>query len=281
MGKDLRQDYSDTLDLALSDLKNAGSKGMDAHALRPVIEALRGWKIPDAQLGTMRSHAQTIRQLTHRAAQGNPPRADEVGALIAKVLGAMAAIVRPAVAERFSEAQANERRYLLAQVEAAQEAATAAQDAARTAAAEVHVRNFHQRAVDHEEAARGWLIAGGIGAFAWVTGALMFASEVSAKEGWPAIGVRLFVLSACLGFVAFCGRSYSANRHNAIINSHRATAIDTMHAFVTAAGDRATKDGVVMQVTAGTFAPAATGYETRSTAPAEPPVAKLLDAMRR
>jgi hypothetical protein len=88
--------------------------------------------------------------------------------------------------------------------------------------------------------------------------------EEIAKSGskliWPLFAMRGIILS--LGSVLlFIGlRSFSACRHNSVVNKHRANALDTFQIFHQSAKDDETKAAVLLEATKAVFAPAASGY---------------------
>lgn len=152
---------------------------------------------------------------------------------------------------------------LEASIRRAEDAAQAAADAARSAGAEVRMKEFGERANEHRKAAHRWLVGALVGFGGWVGVAYHIAMTMRRGAAWPDVAVRVLGLSAGLAMVGVLIRAYTANVHNAVVNEHRSTAINTMRSFIAATSDEATKNAVILQVTSGTFAPLPTGYEWR------------------
>jgi hypothetical protein len=144
----------------------------------------------------------------------------------------------------------------------------------RQAAAEAgvaqHAIHFREEAVEHLKQSRVWLAATVLSGFATIAVAIYtlgiqlhdIAKDPQTKTGelvQLAIA-RIVVVSVMSIAVAWCGRNYSASRHNFVINRHRQNALSTFETFVKAAGDQQTKDAVLVQATQSIFSPQASGY---------------------
>lgn len=89
---------------------------------------------------------------------------------------------------------------------------------------------------------------------------------------------RIVFVSFAYFFVIWCGRNYSACRHNEIVNRHRRNAMQTFKAFVAASGDPVTREFMLRQAAACAFAPQQSGYLKDEVLPDSPPL--LVDAAK-
>jgi hypothetical protein len=74
----------------------------------------------------------------------------------------------------------------------------------------------------------------------------------------------------------WCGKSYRAYRHNAVVNRHRQNALATFEAFAKAASDAETKNAVLLQATQCIFSPQQTGYVSGEPETAMPQVLEIV-----
>lgn len=152
-----------------------------------------------------------------------------------------------------------------------QQDATVMLEEVRRVAAEAgvsqHSIHFKNEADQHERSAKNWLWATVLIAISTVAiGALMVSIYFRSVHAMSAEQiVQLTVSKVVIVFIFFtatfwCGRTYRAHRHNAVVNRHRQNALSTFQAFVKAAVDEQTKDAVLLQATQCIFAPQQTGY---------------------
>jgi hypothetical protein len=78
---------------------------------------------------------------------------------------------------------------------------------------------------------------------------------------------RVIVLSLLLYAVVLAARNYRAHRHNAVLNQHRQTALQTFDAFVKGTSDDQTKNAVLLQATQAVFSTQPSGYLTSEAEP--------------
>jgi hypothetical protein len=77
---------------------------------------------------------------------------------------------------------------------------------------------------------------------------------------WSWGAPKLFLISVFYVALAFCIRNYGASRHNAAVNKHRASAMQTFELFKDSAASAQTKDAVLRMATEAIFAPQQTGF---------------------
>lgn len=87
--------------------------------------------------------------------------------------------------------------------------------------------------------------------------------------------VVIFVLT--FGFV-WSARSYSASRHNFVVNRHRQNALSSFETFVKGAGDQQTKDAVLLQATQSIFTQQDSGFLRGETA--AQPTSQIVEVVR-
>jgi hypothetical protein len=70
------------------------------------------------------------------------------------------------------------------------------------------------------------------------------------------------ILLSVLSFGAFwCSRNYRAQKHNQILNQHRANALMTFRAFVEGTSDERVKDAILQQAAHAAFSGRPTGFD--------------------
>lgn len=108
-----------------------------------------------------------------------------------------------------------------------------------------------------------WLAVTGLSAAgtAWAT--VFYQPEVLGQEAAMAYVQGLLskagLVAILLGTSVWCGRMYRALLHQISINEHRQLSLDTFQAFMVAAGDKTTKDAVLMAATDAIFTNQPTG----------------------
>jgi hypothetical protein len=148
----------------------------------------------------------------------------------------------------------------------AKAASEAAQAAAGLTGVSSYAAIFRLSARRHLTAARYWLATAGIVAssvIVWV-GIKFWPLRVDAKLPTPELVSVLFgktvVLSITGVALGVCVKSFSAHRHNAVVDQHREQALQTFEAFVEAAAEGPTRDAILLETTRSIFAPASTGF---------------------
>lgn len=126
---------------------------------------------------------------------------------------------------------------------------------------------FHKEAKSQNGWAAGWCT----GAVA-ISAALIyylfyqFEPELTKVAGGtftamvPILSTRLVALSLASVGIFFCLRNYSACRHNATLNQHRAHALSTFRLFRDGTDDDDTKNAILLETTKVIFSPSSTGY---------------------
>lgn len=144
----------------------------------------------------------------------------------------------------------------------------------RQAAAEVgvsqHATHFKVQSDDHAGKSKNWLIATVITAIltaAW--GGVTFFIHPEGTGGNPPTTAqivqftfsKIIILSGLYYALVWCGRNYSAHRHNHVVNKHRQNALSSFETFAKAAGDDVDiKNAVLLQATQSIFSPQMSGY---------------------
>lgn len=159
----------------------------------------------------------------------------------------------------------------------ATDAAKDAREAATITGVSAHSSRFSELSNAHTKAGTLWLIA------SWSSLALTailvhglfigdwlavqpLAESVQSSAGntepvWiHGFAAKLAVLAVALTGVAWTARSYRINRHLAVVNSHRARALDTFNAFAHASKDQAVKDAILLEAAKCIFGRVSSGY---------------------
>lgn len=142
----------------------------------------------------------------------------------------------------------------------------------KTAAAEVgvaqHSTHFHDEAERHRHASRLWMRSVIVLS---VVGALYslwyFQHNLRSLNGSPYwwthvgyFGSRLLVLSVIFFGIAWSASNFRSHKHNEVVNRHRQNALRTFETFVKAAGEKETKDAVLLAATKSIFEGQSSGY---------------------
>jgi len=145
-------------------------------------------------------------------------------------------------------------------------------DKVRQAAAEVgvaqHAIHFKEQADSHRNSSKHWLWAAVVAGLVTVLFALFSTFLYIKLSGAPSnlyesiqMAVsRLLVFSVLSAATIWCGKNFSAHRHNQVVNTHRHNALRTFETFVKAATDPETKNAVLLQATQSIFALQRSGY---------------------
>lgn len=147
----------------------------------------------------------------------------------------------------------------------------AAQQAIGELGAGKHAENFRNLARRYSIEAVIWLVSTIVLLAGWVALAIYFYGEASDGEGLTKVALRITLLAAGLGAATWAARNYKANRHNIVVNRHRATALDTFRTFVKSADDDdETKKAILLQTTHTIFVSQPSGYTNEKEPPASP-----------
>lgn len=169
------------------------------------------------------------------------------------------------------------------------EMADAAQESISKIVASGRARIFHTDSLNYERAANKWLaVTLFLGsaliflsfafAFGWI---LKIPSGGSSGDVASALFSKFLILATVGATVTFAAKQYGANRHNAVQNLHRSSALRTYRALLAASRDEAVQDAILQQAATAIFAPGDTAY-TKSAAQAEyAPLVQLQNGMLR
>ncbi|MCB9355633.1 MAG: hypothetical protein H6575_13775 [Lewinellaceae bacterium] len=72
--------------------------------------------------------------------------------------------------------------------------------------------------------------------------------------------VRLVILTVLFYALNLCSKNFKSFKHNAILNKHRSSALQTFQIFTDASADASTKDAVLLEATRAIFSSQPTGY---------------------
>lgn len=145
---------------------------------------------------------------------------------------------------------------------------------------------FKESADTHEDEATVWRsltykLAGVTGAFAVLSIFLHRWSWIAPRNSFESVQLVLskILIFAVLSFLLFlAARSFTAHKHNAIVNRHRQQALQTFKALVVAAGEQSNRDIILTHAAACIFSPQPTGYghEGNAGAPNSKSVVELI-----
>ncbi|MBN1823516.1 MAG: hypothetical protein JW803_04265 [Endomicrobiales bacterium] len=96
------------------------------------------------------------------------------------------------------------------------------------------------------------------GVFFWLV--FSYTPETTAKAIQYVFG-KLIILSIITYVVYWCASNYKSNKHNQVLNEHRANALKTYRAFVEGSVDPRIKDAILLHAANAAFSCHGTGYE--------------------
>lgn len=148
----------------------------------------------------------------------------------------------------------------------AERALAAVKEQAAEAGVSTNAQIFIGDAQKHHDDAQSWLKA-----TIWmvvVTLVVAVAFLIAAFVYHPAdlaatiqyVLAKLLVLSILLFSVFLCARNYKSQKHNEILNKHRANALMTFRAFVEGTADPRVKDAILLQAAQAAFSGRPTGF---------------------
>lgn len=127
-----------------------------------------------------------------------------------------------------------------------------------------HAVKFKEEANRQYWEAFGWLFIAAVvsGFIIWYSFGLeaTILAERDTARLWPMLALKGVVVSIASILLFICVRSFSACRHNMIVNRHRENALSTFKLFSEAAQDPDTRNAVLMEATKAVFAQAPSGY---------------------
>lgn len=167
---------------------------------------------------------------------------------------------RSEISRMLTEANANSKKL--------GEMVSASKESTAKIVASGKARIFHSEAKKFETAATIWLSA------TFLIGAILIAfsfgfafdaiNPVNADATTAQIASHIFGKLLCLSTLgaatAFSGRQYSTNKHNAVQNLHRSSALRTYRALLAASRDEAIHEAMLHQAALAIFSPSDTGY---------------------
>jgi hypothetical protein len=171
-----------------------------------------------------------------------------------------------AAQQKLMELFETSQRQVVAYREEGQKVLSELQQAAATTAVTRHSKEFTIRFHEHDKRAVGFLIATASSAAA----VAFFAfdplhwfpppSEPSTEQLVSFAVSRLLHLAVPLIALVFCSKQFAAERHNYVVNKHRATALATYEALAEGAKTDSARDIVLTAAAQAIFGPQATGF---------------------
>ncbi len=164
---------------------------------------------------------------------------------------------------------ANEIKRILAEAETI---LSSIQTAAASIGTTKYATIFNDEYKDYRKQSRWWfgtsaiLVVIGIIVIVWLHLILPFDAG-SAASVIRYTSTKILVLSMLYIVLAITIRNFSASKHNAVINRHRACALTTFEAFAEAARSDETKDIILRQATEAIFTMQRTGFIGKETPP--------------
>jgi hypothetical protein len=157
------------------------------------------------------------------------------------------------------------------------------QDAAAKKGASTYVDTFEKAGGQYRRAADKWLYATIAMAVATVGfGLALLRMEVPSTESLGQILTyftgRVIILTALFYFTGLAGRNYRANKHNDVVNQHRAVALRTFTLFTDGASDADTKSAILLKAAESIFQASGTGYQSKDAEPA--PNSTIVEILR-
>lgn len=126
---------------------------------------------------------------------------------------------------------------------------------------------FKDESGAHERVAKGWfwgvilmsavVMGWGVVLLFWITKDLKTGDAIQYSIA------KFVVLSALFYILVWVTKNYNANKHNYIVNRHRANSLNSFETFVKSTEDQGTKDAVLLQAAQSIFNPQATGYDNK------------------
>lgn len=148
--------------------------------------------------------------------------------------------------------------------------------------------HFKEEADLNQKNAGPWLWASSILAgFTFILGILLYIQYLfyvpilSTSQSIQTAIPKLFIFSLLLTSSVWCGKTYRAYRHNAVVNRHRQHALSTFQAFAQAAIDPATKDAVLLQATQCIFSQQPTGFIQIEPESTSLPISEMMKAINK
>lgn len=131
------------------------------------------------------------------------------------------------------------------------------------------------RHIESDGTATGWV------AYLFPTGPS--SSAVSTPTIIRSVTLRLIIYGLLSFWVGWSARNYSAQRHNEVVNQHRANALSTFQVFSNAsADDLELRRAVLLRATETIFTPATTGYTGgEQLAPVSPSLVQVMERASR
>ena len=167
------------------------------------------------------------------------------------------------------------------------EMAEASKEATAKIAASGRARIFHKEGEQYQKAARRWLTATtllGIVliflAFGFALGRILTLPEAANPSDIATYLFGKVLILVTLGAaVAFTAKQYAANRHNAVQNFHRSSALRTYRALLAASRDEAVHDAILQQAAQAIFSPSDTGYSKNAGGYDHSPMVQLFQGL--
>ena len=151
----------------------------------------------------------------------------------------------------------------------ATKALAAVQEQAAQAGVSTNAQIFNNDAKAHGDKAKTWfkatVVVSGVtlllAAFLFTIG--FFHTPETTPQAIQYIVNKLILLSALSFGIFWCARNYKAEKHNEILNQHRANALMTFRAFYEGTSESHVKDAILLQAAQAAFSPRPTGFDSQ------------------
>lgn len=150
----------------------------------------------------------------------------------------------------------------------AQNALSAVKEQAAEAGVSTNAQIFLKDSENHHTLAGKWMkatIVCGVATFLVAVAGLITSFVYHPPNTAAAIQyvvAKLIVLSTLSFALIWAARNYKSQKHNEVLNKHRANALMTFRAFVEGSTDDRVKDAILLQASQAAFSGRSTGYET-------------------
>jgi hypothetical protein len=190
--------------------------------------------------------------------------------------------------EEARERYENQRERTAERMKEATDVAAKLRNLAADVSQSKQAEHFLAEAQVHTEAAQWWLrraVAIGLVLVLLILDGAFWHGLIKSIDGLsgPAVAQNLvgraLLFAAATTFLLVALRQFGANRHNVVVNRHRANALNTYSALVAAGNDAHVRDIILTQAATCIFAPQPTGFTKASGGESEAGAASAVAAV--
>ena len=129
-----------------------------------------------------------------------------------------------------------------------------------------HIEFFEEQSIEFTKASKIWLVTLiilllciiGFGFFIYFEGYVF--KEPNVYNYVHNIVGRVVIITGLLYFISISSKNFKAQKHNSIINRHRANCLKTFESFNKSTSDQQTKDAILLEASHTIFGYQSTGY---------------------